>query len=569
MRQQGFIALLAAAPAVLLMVARVRAVAALIFVLVLPAFPQDQQDATLACDRAAAMPSDKNRPPGAPGVYLASIDPQIAIPACQEAAAAAPENPRILFQLGRAYAADKAYEAARSYFQKASDLGYASAQANLGIFYAAGRGGLARDDHEALRLSRLAADQGDGLGHNNIGFFYEFGRGGLPKDDNAAAQHYKFAAQAGDARGQNNLGRFYQNGRGGLTADDREAARLYKLSADQRDAPSEVSLGFFYETGRGGLPQDDREALGLYRRAAAQGNAVGQNNIGRFYSNGRGGLPQNDEEAARLYRLAAEQGYSVARSNLGFLYEMGRGGLPQDDVEAARLYRLAAEQGLPIAQNRLATFYEGGRGGLPKNIGEATVLYKLAAGQDGDPEAKRRAMDSLTRLGAATAVPPSAPSNRAQAATPVIGILDWGFPNRNANFLAAFRQGLAKAGYVEGRNIAIEYRWASMQSRRLPILATELVNREVALIVTTGAMRAALAAKAATSKIPIVVIYAGDPVKDDLVASLNQPGRNITGVTDVNTQLGGKRLSLLRDLVPQATTIGFLAGGSDWDTYEE
>jgi putative ABC transport system substrate-binding protein len=249
---------------------------------------------------------------------------------------------------------------------------------------------------------------------------------------------------------------------------------------------------------------------------------------------------------------------------------MGRGGLPKDDAEAARLFRLAAEQGVPIAQNRLAMFYEEGLGGLSKNIGEAIRLYKLAAEQDGDPEAKRRASDALTRLGAATAaVSPSAPSNPVQAALPVIGILNWGFPNRNADDLVAFRQGLAKAGYVEGQNTAIEYRWANMQSQRQPALAMDLVQRGVALIVTLGNTRGALAAKAATSKIPIVAQYGGDPVKDDLVASLNQPGGNITGVTDINTQLGGKRLSLLSELVPKATTVGFLAGGSDWGTYEQ
>jgi TPR repeat protein len=163
MRRQAFIARLGAAAAVLLKVERVRAAAALIFILVLPAFPQDQQDATLACDRAAASSSDNKRPLGVPAVFFASIDPQIAIPACQKAAAAEPYNPRILFQLGRAYAAAKANESARAYFQKASDLGYAPALANLGTFYAGGRGGLARNDQEALRLSRLAADQGDGL----------------------------------------------------------------------------------------------------------------------------------------------------------------------------------------------------------------------------------------------------------------------------------------------------------------------------------------------------------------------------------------------------------------------
>jgi putative ABC transport system substrate-binding protein len=392
----------------------------------------------------------------------------------------------------------------------------------------------------------------------------------LPKDDSAAARQYKFAADLGEAWGQYNVARFHEAGRGGLAADDREAARLYRLAADQQDASAEVSLGFFYESGRGGLPKDDSDALGLYRRAAEQGNAAGQNNLGRFYLNGRGGLPQSDEEAVRLYRLAAEQNHPFAQSNLGFMYEMGRGGLPKDDAEAARLFRLAAEQGVPVAQNRLAMFYEEGIGGLPKNIGEATRLYKLAAEQDRNPDAKRRASDALTRLGAATAaVSPSAALNRVQAAVPVIGILSWSFPSRNADDLVAFRQGLAKAGYVEGQNTAIEYRWANMQSQRQPALAMDLVQRGVSVIVTLGNTRGAFAAKAATSEIPIVAQYAGDPVKDDLVASLNRPGRNITGTTDINTQLGGKRLSLLWELVPEATTVGFLAGGSDWGTYEE
>jgi hypothetical protein len=105
MRRQAFIARLGTAAAVLLKVVRVGAAAALALLSVLPAFPQDRQDATLACDRAATSPTDKNRQFGVPAVFFASINPQVAIPACQEAAAAEPENPRILFQLGRAYAA--------------------------------------------------------------------------------------------------------------------------------------------------------------------------------------------------------------------------------------------------------------------------------------------------------------------------------------------------------------------------------------------------------------------------------------------------------------------------------
>jgi TPR repeat protein/ABC-type uncharacterized transport system substrate-binding protein len=560
MRRQAFIARLAPAAAVLLKVARVGAAAALTFVLVLPAFPQDQQDATLACDRAAASPTDKNRPFGVPAVFFASIDPQVAIPACQEAAAAAPENPRILFQLGRAYTAAKAYEAARAYFQKASDLGYPPAQANLGTFYAIGRGGLARDDEEALRLSRLAADQGDGLGHNNIGFFYESGRGGLPKDDNAAAQHYKFAAEAGEAWGQYNVGRFYQAGRGGLIANDREAARLYKLAADQRHAPAEVNLGFFYETGRGGLPEDDREALGLYQRAAAQGNAAGQNNVGRFYLNGRGGLPQSDDDAVRLYRLAAEQGNAFAQSNLGFLYETGRGPLRLDEAEAARLYRLAAEQGHPNAQNRLASFYELGRGGLPKNIGEAIRLYKLAAGQDRDPDAKLWATDVLARLSASTAAPSSSVPS-----LPLVAFLSLGNDVRTS---PAFHRGLAEAGFFEGKNVRIEFR-ASPSNEQLPALAAALMNSRPSVIVATNSPITVLAARAATSTVPIVFASSVDPVAYGFVESLHRPGGNVTGISLLSDELIGKRLSLLLEMAPDARKIAYLSGGAGAPIYND
>ena len=130
-------------------------------------------------------------------------------------------------------------------------------------------------------------------------FFYEKGRGGLPKDDREAARLYKLAADQGNAAAQNNLGVFYENGRGGLPKDDREAARLYKLAADQGNAAAQNNLGIFYEQGRGGLPKDDREAARLYKLAADQGDAVAQNNLGIFYERGRGGLPQDDREAAK------------------------------------------------------------------------------------------------------------------------------------------------------------------------------------------------------------------------------------------------------------------------------
>jgi TPR repeat protein len=230
----------------------------------------------------------------------------------------------------------------------------ANAQTNLdlAINYRDGVG-VSKDDREAARLFRLAADQGNARAQSNLGGFYRDGRGGLPKDDREAARLYKLAADQGYAVAQASLGFFYENGRGGLPKDDREAARLYKLAADQGYASAQTNLGVLYEYGRGGLPKDDREAARLHKLAADQGNAVAQTNLGVFYENGRGGLPKDDREAARLYKLAADQGYACAQNNLGVFYENGRGGLTKDDREAARLYKLAADQGYAFAQAAL------------------------------------------------------------------------------------------------------------------------------------------------------------------------------------------------------------------------
>jgi putative tryptophan/tyrosine transport system substrate-binding protein len=136
-----------------------------------------------------------------------------------------------------------------------------------------------------------------------------------------------------------------------------------------------------------------------------------------------------------------------------------------------------------------------------------------------------------------------------QAAIPVIGYLDSGSRGATSNNLAAFRQGLNEAGYVEGRNVAIEYRWAENQFDRLPALATELVRLQVAVIAAVSGSDAAQAAKATTSTIPIVFNIGNDPVRTGLVASLNKPGGNITGVTGLSREIQGKRLGILRELV--------------------
>jgi TPR repeat protein len=347
------------------------------------AFADERATADLiaACDKAAASPSDKNLPSGISGIDPEKIQAAIAVPACEAAAKAAPDNPRIVFELGRAYSAAKNYDAARAQYEKAMRLGNPLAANNLGSLYAQGSGSLPKDDREAARLFKIAADQGLAAAQTNLASFYQNGRGGLPKDDVEAVRLHKLAADQGYAPSQNALGIFYQNGRGGLPHDDREAARLYKLAADQGNVFAQGNLGYFYQEGRGGLAKDDSAAAHLYRLAADQGNAASQNSLGTFYQSGRGGLPRDDREAARLYKLAADKGNAHAQNNLGYFYQEGRGGLTKDDAEAARLYKLASDQGNANAQCNLGVFYANGRGGLAKDEHEAVRLYKLSADQ--------------------------------------------------------------------------------------------------------------------------------------------------------------------------------------------
>src|SRR5262249_18639007 len=145
-----------------------------------------------------------------------------------------------------------------------------------------------------------------------------------------------------------------------------------------------------------------------------------------------------------------------------------------------------------------------------------------------------------------------------QPAMPVIGYLSSRSPDETAHLVAAFRRGLGENGFIEGQNVTIEYRWARGQYDRLPAMASELVRHPVTVLATTGGEPSALAAKAATSTIPIVCTMGGDQVKQGLVASYSGPGGNVTGVSLLTSPGEPKRLGLLRELVPQATTIGFL-----------
>jgi len=171
-----------------------------------------------------------------------------------------------------------------------------------------------------------------------------------------------------------------------------------------------------------------------------------------------------------------------------------------------------------------------------------------------------RRRDFITLVGGAAAWPLAARAQ--QSATPVIGFLSNASPDRYTIRLRAFWQGLKEVGYIEGQNVAVEYRWTDGQNQRLAALAAELVQRKVNVLVAAGGTPAALAAKAATTTIPVVFQVGTDPVAIGLVSSLSRPGGNLTGVTTLNVGLGPKWLELLHQILPAATNIAVLVNPS-------
>src|SRR5262245_22229266 len=167
-----------------------------------------------------------------------------------------------------------------------------------------------------------------------------------------------------------------------------------------------------------------------------------------------------------------------------------------------------------------------------------------------------RRREFLGAIGSVAAWPLAARAQ--QAAVPVIGLLDSAAPDADGNLFRAFRQGLNEMGFVEGRNVTIEYRWSDGQYDRVPQLAADLVRRQVAVLTTLDGSPSALAAKSATDVIPVVFRIGADPVALGLVESLNRPGGNVTGVTSLTVEVAPKRLEVLRELVPTATNLALL-----------
>jgi putative tryptophan/tyrosine transport system substrate-binding protein len=175
-----------------------------------------------------------------------------------------------------------------------------------------------------------------------------------------------------------------------------------------------------------------------------------------------------------------------------------------------------------------------------------------------------RRRDFIKTIGGAAACPLAA---WAQQPVPVIGFLSGRSPYESTTVVAAFGQGLAETGYFESKNVIIEYRWAEGRYDRLPGLAAELVSRQVAVIATVGGPNSGQAAKAATTTIPIVFISGTDPVKEGLVASLNKPGGNATGVNPLLPAMEGKRLGLLREVIPKGTLMAVLLNPASQDNF--
>lgn len=254
-----------------------------------------------ACDRLAAAPLDPDRPRGVAGVDRSDIDSAAATQACRAALALQPDNPRLMFELGRALAKDGVGEETLALYRKAAAAGHAGAMNNLGAIYEGGRG-VTRDIAQAMRWYRRSADAGDGSAMRRLGLIYERGDG-VPRDPFEALTWFRKAADAGNVLGMSDVGRAYASGFG-VARNPAEAMRWFRKAAEAGGPFAMDRLGFAYLRGFG-VERDPAEAVRWFRKAAEAGNPVGMENLGNAYKDGVG-VARDEAEAARWLQKAKQ-----------------------------------------------------------------------------------------------------------------------------------------------------------------------------------------------------------------------------------------------------------------------
>jgi TPR repeat protein len=344
----------------------------------------DKALAIVNCDRLAASNLDPERPASVPGISVADLKPNRAVPACEAALKVAPDDRRIMFQLGRAYVQAENYDKARVLYERADALGHALATNNLGAMHANGNG-VETNLTEARRLYEKAARAGVPLAMSNLGFFFERGQGG-PRDYEQARHWYEKAAGGGIAYAAYRLGLMYDHGTG-VAKDMTAARRWWEKAAAGGHGQSMMEVGYFYERGLG-VAVDYAKAREWYEKGAAAGNGPSMGNLGALYSRGWG-VPQDYTMARKWYERAAAAGSDIAMYNLGLTYEKGRE-VPVDYTAARGWYEKSAAKDYAPAMLRLGWLYEEGLG-VARDLEQARRWYEKAATQGEEEAAKHLA----------------------------------------------------------------------------------------------------------------------------------------------------------------------------------
>jgi TPR repeat protein len=282
---------------------------------------------------------------------------------------------------------------AAGWFSRACRNGHARACANLGYFYANGRG-VTRSDTEAVRLYQMACEGDDAVGCTNLGFMYEKALG-IGNDNSQAARFYRKGCEGGSAAGCRNLAYLFEHGKG-VGQDIGEAVRLYRQGCDGGEASACTNLGLLVEKGMG-IERDMEEAARLYRQGCDGGSFASCGNLAYMYESGNG-VDRDYDKSFALYRRGCDGGNARSCSNLGYLYRTGRG-VRQSDTEAVRLYRQACEGGNPRGCSNLGYMYEKGLG-IGKDDAQAARYYRQ--GCDGDDVAGCHNLSILVRAGRGT-----------------------------------------------------------------------------------------------------------------------------------------------------------------------